>query len=156
MSGRILLIDDDDSLRRVTEYNLVAAGFEVMTAASGKEGLDGFSEYEPDLVVTDVELGDMNGLELMQWAQEHCPQPLWIILSGLETFDAAVDALQLGAFDYLAKPPEVPRVRVAVRNALDPIELVRERKRLYAELENSNAQLAEKVTQLQKVYFQIY
>ncbi len=65
MSGRILLIDDDDSLRRVTEYNLVAAGFEVVTAASGKEGLEGFTEYDPDLVVTDVELGDMNGLELM-------------------------------------------------------------------------------------------
>ena len=101
------------------------------------------------MVVTDVVMPNMDGLELMKWAQEHCPQPLWIILSGLETFDAAVDALQLGAFDYLAKPPEVPRVRVAVRNALDQIELVRERKRLYAELESSNAQLAENVEQLQ-------
>jgi serine phosphatase RsbU (regulator of sigma subunit)/ABC-type transporter Mla MlaB component len=73
------------------------------------------------------------------------------VLSGLDTFDAAVEALQLGAFDYLAKPPEIPRVRVAVRNALDQIELTRERRRLYAELEDSNAQLAEKVEQLQTV-----
>lgn len=76
---------------------------------------------------------------------------MWIVLSGLETFDAAVDALQLGAFDYLAKPPEVPRVWVAVRNALDQMELVRERTRLHEELEDSNTQLAEKVDQLQDV-----
>jgi serine phosphatase RsbU (regulator of sigma subunit)/anti-anti-sigma regulatory factor len=151
--GPVFLVVDDDPMVRM----IVVRGLNQLNPSEVLEVEDGLAAQEVlrrrsvDVVVTDVMMPNMDGLELMQWAQEHCPQPLWIVLSGLETFDAAVDALQLGAFDYLGKPPEVPRVRVAVRNALDQIELVRERKRLYAELENSNAQLAEKVNQLQEV-----
>ncbi|MCF6248930.1 MAG: response regulator, partial [Desulfobacula sp.] len=56
----ILLIDDDQSLRRVTEYNLTSRGFSVVTASSGQQGLECFDTHSPDLVVTDVKLGDMN------------------------------------------------------------------------------------------------
>jgi len=123
---------------------------DVLEVEDGLAAQDVLREHHVDVVVTDVLMPNMTGLELMKWAQDNCPGPLWIVLSGLETFDAAVDALQLGAFDYLAKPPEVQRVRVAVRNALDQIELVRERTRLYEAVERSNAQLAQKVHQLQK------
>lgn len=151
--GPVFLVVDDDPMVR----KIVARGLGQLNPSAILEVEDGLEAQEVlrttnvDVVVTDVVMPNMDGLELMKWAQEHCPQPLWIILSGLETFDAAVEALQSGAFDYLAKPPEVPRVRVAVRNALDHIELERERKRLYAQLQDSNAQLAEKVDQLQQV-----
>jgi sigma-B regulation protein RsbU (phosphoserine phosphatase) len=151
--GPVFLVVDDDPMVR----KIVVRGLSQLNPSEVIEVEDGLAAQEVlklksvDVVITDVMMPNMDGLELMQWAQEHCPQPLWIVLSGLETFDAAVDALQLGAFDYLGKPPEVPRVRVAVRNALDQIELVRERERLYAELESSNAQLAEKVDQVQEV-----
>ncbi|MDJ0879943.1 MAG: SpoIIE family protein phosphatase [Halieaceae bacterium] len=151
--GRIFLVVDDDPMVR----KIVSRGLSQLDAAEILEEEDGLAAQEVlrnrrvDVVVTDVVMPNMDGLALMKWAQEHCPEPLWIVLSGLDTFDAAVEALQLGAFDYLAKPPEVPRVRVAVRNALDQIELMRERKRLYGELESSNVQLAEKVNQLQTV-----
>ena len=136
---------------------LVSRGLAELEPAEVLEVEDGLAaqqvllERAVDVVVTDVLMPKMDGRELMKWAQEHCPEPLWIVLSGLETFDAAVNALQLGAFDYLAKPPEVQRVRVAVRNALDQIELVRERKRLYAQIEQSNSRLAEKVQQLERL-----
>ena len=147
-----LIVDDDPMVRMIVTRGLTQLKpSEVMEVEDGLEAQAVLRRKAVDVVVTDVVMPNMDGLELMKWAQEHCPQPLWIILSGLETFDAAVDALQLGAFDYLAKPPEVPRVRVAVRNALDQIDLVRERKRLYGELEDRNAELAEKVDQLQKV-----
>ena len=147
-----LVVDDDPMVRRIVTKGLNQLDpAEVLEVEDGLAAQALLSERQVDVVVTDVVMPNMDGLELMKWAQEHCPGPLWIILSGLETFDAAVDALQLGAFDYLAKPPEVPRVRVAVRNALDQIELVRERERLYAELEQSNAQLADNVEQLQQV-----
>ena len=65
MKPRILLIDDDASLRRVTEYNLSSAGFTVFGAASGREGLALFRKHEPDLVITDVQLGDLDGLQIL-------------------------------------------------------------------------------------------
>lgn len=147
-----LVVDDDPMVRKIVTRGLSQLNpAEVLEVEDGLAAQEILLQRSVDVVVTDVVMPNMDGLELMKWAQVHCPDPLWIVLSGLETFDAAVDALQLGAFDYLAKPPEIPRVRVAVRNALDQIELVRERERLYAELENSNAQLAENVDQLQKV-----
>ena len=147
-----LVVDDDPMVRKIVTRGLNQLNpSEVMEVEDGLAAQEVLRRKSVDVVITDVMMPNMDGLELMQWAQEHCPGPVWIVLSGLETFDAAVDALQLGAFDYLAKPPEVPRVRVAVRNALDQIELVRERRRLYGELENSNAQLADKVGQLEKV-----
>ena len=66
MNKTILVIDDDSSLRRVTEYNLSASGFHVLTADSGQAGLDIFKDQEPDLVVSDVKLGDINGLDLLE------------------------------------------------------------------------------------------
>lgn len=147
-----LVVDDDPMVRKIVTRGLNQLDpAEIFEVEDGLEAQEILHQRKIDVVVTDVVMPNMDGLELMKWAQEHCPEPLWIVLSGLETFDAAVDALHLGAFDYLAKPPQVPRVRVAVRNALDQIELVRERERLYAELESSNTQLAEKVNELQKV-----
>ncbi|MGL6162391.1 SpoIIE family protein phosphatase [Microbulbifer sp.] len=146
-----LVVDDDPMLRKIVARGLAALDpAEILEVEDGLAAQDVLSAKNVDVVVTDVLMPHMNGLELMKWAQEHCPGPLWIVLSGLETFDAAVDALQLGAFDYLGKPPEVQRVRVVVRNALDQIELVRERKRLYGQIARSNAQLAENVEQLQQ------
>jgi phosphoserine phosphatase RsbU/P len=148
----LLVVDDDPMVRKIVTRGLGQLNpAEVLEVADGLEAQAVLRERAVDVVVTDVVMPNMDGLELMKWAQENCPQPLWIILSGVETFDAAVDALQLGAFDYLAKPPEVPRVRVAVRNALDQIELTRERTRLYAQLEQSNSQLAQNLDQLQQV-----
>jgi sigma-B regulation protein RsbU (phosphoserine phosphatase) len=147
-----LVVDDDPMVRKIVARGLSDLDpAEVLEVEDGLAAQEVLREKDVDVVVTDVLMPNMTGLELMKWAQKHCPEPLWIVLSGLETFDAAVDALQLGAFDYLAKPPEVQRVRVAVRNALDQIELVRERKRLYEQIERSNLQLAEKVDQLEKV-----
>lgn len=147
-----LVVDDDAMVRK-----LVARGLEQLDPGAVIEVEDGLAaqavlrERDVDVVVTDVMMPKMGGLDLMKWAQENCPGPLWIVLSGLDTFDAAVEALHLGAFDYLAKPPEVQRVRVAVRNALDQIELVRERQRLNQELAQSNERLAEKVAQLERL-----
>jgi len=147
-----LVVDDDPIIRR-----LVSRGLEALDPASIIEVEDGLlaqdilREQHIDVVVTDVLMPNMDGRELMNWAQEHCPGPLWIVLSGLDTFDAAVDALHLGAFDFLAKPPALPRVRVAVRNALDQLELTRDRARLYGELAESHDRLAEKVQQLETV-----
>lgn len=147
-----LVVDDDPMVRKLVSRGLAELNPEsVLEVEDGLAAKKVLSERHVDVVVTDVLMPKMDGRDLMKWAQEHCPEPLWIVLSGLETFDAAVDALHLGAFDFLAKPPQVPRVRVAVRNALDQIALVNEGERLHAEIEQSNVQLAEKVQQLEQL-----
>jgi two-component system NtrC family response regulator len=123
MSGRILLIDDDDSLRRVTEYNLVAAGFEVVPAASGKEGLALFAEHDPDLVVTDVELGDLNGLEVLAAIKKQAPETPVIVITAYGTIDLAVQAMGQGAFNFITKPFDRETLRLSCRKALELIEL---------------------------------
>jgi sigma-B regulation protein RsbU (phosphoserine phosphatase) len=145
-----LVVDDDAMVRKLVSSGLQALQpGQVFEVENGLQAQKVLSEHAVDVVVTDVLMPQMDGRELMQWAQAHCPGPLWIVLSGLDTFDAAVDALHLGAFDFLPKPPEVQRVRVAVRNAIDQINLKRERERLHEELEQSNILLAEKVDQLE-------
>ncbi len=147
-----LVVDDDPMVRKLVSHGLASLNPEaVLEVEDGLEAQQVLREKAVDVVITDVLMPNMDGRELMKWAQEHCPEPLWIVLSGLDTFDAAVDALHLGAFDYLAKPPEVERVRVAVRNAMDQLELMRDRERLYGELEQSNTLLGEKVAQLEEL-----
>ena len=106
MTELILLIDDDDSLRRVTEYNLTSGGFRVVTADSGRKGLSLFSESQPDLVVTDVKLGDMNGLELLEKIKESQPETPVIIMTAFGTIEMAVKAMRKGAFHFITKPFE--------------------------------------------------
>jgi serine phosphatase RsbU (regulator of sigma subunit)/anti-anti-sigma regulatory factor len=146
----VLVVDDDPVLRRVVSRGLepLALGA-VVEVEDGAQAQEVLRERKVDVVITDVLMPNMDGRELMGWAKEHCPEPVWIVLSGLDTFDAAIDALHLGAFDFLAKPPEAQRLRVAVRNALGHGELLREKQRLYGELEVSNVQLQEKVGQLE-------
>jgi serine phosphatase RsbU (regulator of sigma subunit) len=145
-----LVVDDDPMVRKLVARGLKTLRPEkIIEVEDGLEAKQVLGEQVVDVVVTDVLMPNMDGRELMKWAQEHHPGPIWIVLSGLDTFDAAVDALHLGAFDFLAKPPEVNRVRVAVRNALEQIQLVRDRKRLHEELESSHDQLAAKVQQLE-------
>lgn len=148
----ILVVDDDPGVRTVVARGLQLLNpATVLEVANGLEAQKVLSERPVDVVVTDVLMPVMDGRELMRWAREHCPGPLWIVLSGLDTFDAAVEALHLGAFDFLSKPLVLQRVRVAVRNALEHQALTRERERLYAQIERSNAELARKVADLEHV-----
>jgi len=101
MADCILLIDDDESLRRVTEYNLTEAGFKVTTAASGREGLKQFIAKSPDLVVTDVQLGDMDGLEVLAAVKKEAPDTPVIIITAFGSIEMAVRAMHEGAFNFI-------------------------------------------------------
>ncbi|HLA40161.1 MAG TPA: response regulator [Candidatus Glassbacteria bacterium] len=94
MKPRILLIDDDASLRRVTEYNLSSAGFTVLGAASGKEGLALFRKHEPDLVITDVQLGDLDGLQILAAVKKESPITPVLVITAFGSIELAVRAMQ--------------------------------------------------------------
>jgi serine phosphatase RsbU (regulator of sigma subunit)/anti-anti-sigma regulatory factor len=148
----ILIVDDDENLRQLLARAL--RGDEprhIEEAASAAEARASLLRRPFDVVITDLSMPEEGGLSLMQWSHEHRPGPSWIVLTGYGTLDTAVKALQLGAFDFLAKPMRgFEPLRNAVRNALAHQRLLAERDRLHAELQESNSQLREHVEQLEE------
>lgn len=137
MEALILLIDDDESLRRVTEYNLSGAGFRVITAASGGEGLERFTAAGPDLVITDVKLGDMSGLEILERIKEEAPEVPVLVITAFGTIEMAVSAMQQGAFNFITKPFDRETLRLSCNKALE-----------LAALRHRNRQLTDEVNRL--------
>lgn len=130
MPRQILLIDDDVSLRRVTEFNLQEAGYHVLTASDGPEGLTLFKRYRPALVITDVQMPGMSGYEVLEAVLNLEPQTLVIIVTAFSTVAQAVDAMKIGAYDYLAKPFSRDQLSLAVAKAFEYRNLRRENSQL--------------------------
>ncbi|MEW6427269.1 MAG: sigma-54 dependent transcriptional regulator [Thermodesulfobacteriota bacterium] len=160
MGQRILLIDDDESLRRVTEYNLVQAGFFVATAASAREGMALFRRDQPDLVVTDVSLGDGSGLDILATVKQESPDTPVIVITAFGSIEMAVEAMKQGAFTFIAKPFDRDTLRLSCGKALEMrqlknrnLELLDEVDRLTATsgMETANSAMAELLATALKV-----
>jgi DNA-binding NtrC family response regulator len=134
MKPIILIIDDDTSLRRVLEYNLHEAGYAVATAASGEEGLVLFDELSPALVITDMKMPGMDGVQVLKEVKERAPETLVIMITAFGTVDIAVEAMKAGAYDYITKPFNRDELRLTVAKALQFNGLTLENKRLKGEL----------------------
>lgn len=126
----VLVIDDDESLRRVVEYNLGEDGYRVLTAADGRSGLQRFQEAGVDLVLTDVRMPEMEGVEVLTRLKTMQPDLPVIMVTAHGTIDSAVEAMKLGAFDYLTKPFSREQLRAAVRQALEVAALAAENRQL--------------------------
>ncbi|MBI2353884.1 MAG: sigma-54-dependent Fis family transcriptional regulator [Deltaproteobacteria bacterium] len=134
MKPKILVIDDDASLRRVLEYNLEEAGYEVFAASSGEEGLTLFAEESPALVITDMKMPGMDGLQVLRTIKERAPETLVIIITAFGAVDIAVEAMKAGAYDYITKPFNRDELRLIVAKALQFTGLAAENRRLKGEL----------------------
>jgi two-component system response regulator MtrA len=130
LDARILLVEDDPSIREVTEIGLVAAGFAVTTAADGIEGLDRFRGDTFDLVLLDVMLPRLDGYEVCRQIRRTSTVPVVMLTARGDTMDVVV-GLEAGADDYVRKPFDLPeliaRIRAALRRAGatgdEPVEL---------------------------------
>jgi serine phosphatase RsbU (regulator of sigma subunit)/anti-anti-sigma regulatory factor len=148
---RILVVDDDPATRVLVDSILAQENYEVLQAEDGDDAQAILGARDVDVVITDLLMPRFDGIELMRWAAEHASGPMWIILSGVETFDAAVDAIRAGAYEFLSKPPDAHQLRVAVRNGLERRRLLREREQLFAQLESSHRTLVAKVRELEEM-----
>ena len=102
--GRILVVDDEDIVRTSCSRTLSPEGYEVRLAKNGVEGLKMASEERFDLVLTDLKMPDMDGIEVLRIIKEQWPETAVIIVTGYQTVDTAVKAIKLGAYDYIEKP----------------------------------------------------
>ncbi|SNB44735.1 sigma-54 dependent transcriptional regulator [Geobacter sp. DSM 9736] len=131
---QILIIDDDTSLRRVLEYNLQEEGYEVLTAADGEAGMALFDLHRPPLVITDLKMPGMNGFQLLAAVKERAPETLVIVITAFGAVETAVEAMKLGAYDYITKPFNRDELKLVVRKALQLKGLSDENQRLREEL----------------------
>jgi two-component system NtrC family response regulator len=130
MAKQILLIDDDVSLRRVTEFNLEEAGYQVLKAANGAEGLELFKRHRPSLVITDVQMPEMDGYQVLQQVLELEPQTLVVIITAFSSVEKAVEAMKSGAHDYLTKPFSRDQLSLIVAKAFEFCKLRQENSQL--------------------------
>ena len=150
-SATLLIIDDDDVVRASLAAYLDDSGFRVLQAGNGPQGMELFESEQPDLVICDLRMPQMGGLELIRQVSERAPQLPVIVVSGAGVMSDAVEALRLGAADYLIKPLEdLAVLEHSVRRALDRSRLVLENQRYRDKLETANRELEASLHLLQE------
>lgn len=125
-SERILLVEDDESLRRVTRAQLERSGYETSVAEDVSQALDILRKEPTDLVITDLNLPDLSGLELLRTVRAEYPDTAVVIVTAYGTIETAVDAVKSGAYDYITKPVHPDELRALVNRALERHRLVQE------------------------------
>jgi DNA-binding NtrC family response regulator len=130
MAQTILVIDDEKSIRRALNDILIMEGFKVDEAADGAEGIQKIETNNYDCILCDIKMPKVDGIEVLQKAQELKPDVPFIVISGHGNIETAVDAVKKGAFDYISKPPDLNRLLITIRNAMDKKSLVAETKQL--------------------------
>ncbi len=144
---RVIVVDDDVSILRVLKQLLKDKGYEVFTASNGKEAIDLIYENDFDLVITDLMMPETDGLEVLKKAKERNSRTQVIMITGFATLDSAIEALKLGAFDYIRKPFKIAELDVTIRNAIDKIHLLKSNEMLLKHLRETHRHLKETVTQ---------
>src|SRR5579859_2584484 len=110
----ILVVDDDESLRRVIELMLQEAGYEVITASNGTEALAVIDEAMPTLVITDLKMPGISGIDLLTKLRDGYPDITVIIITAFGTVSTAVEAMKAGAYDYIPKPVDYDQLLMVV------------------------------------------
>jgi DNA-binding NtrC family response regulator len=125
-AGKILLVEDDDSLRRVTQLQLEKLGFTTSVAATAEQALKVLAESPYDVLLTDLNLPGMSGLDLLKRAKLEHPETIVIVITAFGTVASAVEAMKSGAHDYVTKPLQYYALNELVRRAIDYSHLTRE------------------------------
>ncbi|MDA3909889.1 MAG: sigma-54 dependent transcriptional regulator [Bacteroidales bacterium] len=122
---KILVIDDEKSIRNVLSDVLP---YDVDLAENGKEGLEAFKKGSYDAVLCDIKMPEMDGEEVLEKAMEFNPEVPFIMISGHADIDTAVECIKKGAFDFIEKPPDLKRLQITIKNAIEKKDLVSETK----------------------------
>ncbi len=124
----ILIIDDEKAIRKTLTEILSFEGYKIDEAADGEEGLKKFSDRNYDLVLCDIKMPKLDGIEFLEKAKEINSDTPIIMISGHGNIDTAVEAVKKGAFDYISKPPDLNRLLITLRNATEKQDLVTQTK----------------------------
>lgn len=149
---RILVVDDEDSVRTVMSQVLQDEGFAVTEAANGKQALECMQTGPFSLVITDIVMPEMTGLELLEKIKKHHPETQVIIITSHASLETAITAMRHGAYDYLFKPfKDLDLISAAANRAIEKVRLMAENQNLLEELKNKNEELEKANETLKKL-----
>lgn len=151
---KILVVDDEQSLREVLSIMLKRAGYVVTGVADGEEAIEHLNKEIFDLVITDLRMPKVDGMEVLKAVKSASPETVVLVITAFATADSAVEAMKQGAYDYLTKPFQVDEVQLIIRNALEKRRLTTENMLLKREMasQSSFAQLVGQSDAMQKVF----
>lgn len=127
-NSNILIIDDEKAIRKTLSEILSYEGYKIDEAADGEEGLKKLREKEFDVVLCDIKMPKVDGIEFLEKSKDINGDTPIIMISGHGTIETAVEAVKKGAYDYISKPPDLNRLLITIRNAMDKNQLVAETK----------------------------
>lgn len=145
MNHKLLLVDDEEGIRKVLGISLADLGYQMYSAADGEQGLQMFRQHHPDLVITDIKMPVMDGIELLKKIKVENPDTEVIVLTGHGDMDLAIQCLKLEAVDFVTKPVDDDALEIALKRANDKISM---RRQLKAYTENLERLVEEKSAQL--------
>jgi two-component system response regulator AtoC len=117
--AKILVVDDETNIREALGALLEDDGYNVSTASSVNEAFEALKGDQYDLVISDLRMNGLSGLDILRWVREACPETEAIILTAYGTVEGAVEAMKLGAYDYIAKPVDRRRLNLLIEKALE-------------------------------------
>ncbi|MBK9272194.1 MAG: sigma-54-dependent Fis family transcriptional regulator [Saprospiraceae bacterium] len=126
--ARILIVDDEQSIRRVLKDILELEKYQVEEAVDGLDCLVKLKQHEYDAIILDIKMPKMDGMEALEKIQTLAPDTPIVMISGHATIDTAVEAVKKGAYDFISKPPDLNRLLITLRNAIDKSSLISEKK----------------------------
>src|SRR4030043_831620 len=124
--ANILVIDDEKSIRSTLKDILEHEGFNIEVASNGPEAIEIFSKSQFDAVPCEIKMPGMDGIEVLEKIQSITNEVPVIMISGHGTIDTAVEAIKKGAYDFIEKPPDLNRLLITIRNAMDKSTLITE------------------------------
>lgn len=134
MKSRILVVDDEESIREFLEIMLKKEGYEITLAEDGQKAKDLLSKKTFDMIISDLQMPHVTGIELLKHVKESYPETVFMLITAFGTTETAVEAMKMGAYDYLTKPFKIDEVRLNIQNALRTRNLEVENRSLKKEL----------------------
>lgn len=143
MAGKILVIDDERSIRNTLSEILGFEGYTVTEASDGNDGIQKIGSSTFDCILCDIKMPKADGIEVLERAKQLAPDTPFIVISGHGNIDTAVETVKKGAYDYISKPPDLNRLLITIRNAMQHKSLVSETKILKKKIQKGHEIIGE-------------
>lgn len=155
---QILIVDDNAEIREIVQEYLADSDCQIEGASNGKEALEKYNKNPYDIIITDLKMPGISGIELIKLLKQKTDAIEFIIITGYASVDTAIEAVRIGAFDYIVKPFRMEELKVTIKNAKEKIilkraneELLDKLKRFHSEIEKYKKYDAEKNTSTESV-----